>query len=130
MEKMLVMLPITILATSLIAFAAEKKTRTELRPTQKLMQERAAWMVAMTDNLAAKKFEVVAKDAASLAAQTKKVGKNHPSPDGKELTLAIAAFAGDVSAAAAKKDGDTVKTKLGEIKGKCGECHTKFRDKK
>ena len=94
------------------------------------MQARAAWMGAMTENLAAKKFEAVAKDATELAAQTKKGGESNPNPLGKELTLAIASLAGDVSAAAAKQDGDTVKAKLGEIKGKCGECHTKIRDKK
>jgi hypothetical protein len=129
MKKIFVMLSIALFAASAFAFAADN-AKQELRPAQKVMQARAVWMVAMTENLAAKKFEAVAKDATELAAQTKKGGENNPNPLGKELTLAIAAFAGDISAAAAKKDGETVKAKLSEIKGKCGECHAKFRDKK
>ncbi|MBA4423237.1 MAG: hypothetical protein C0390_09090 [Syntrophus sp. (in: bacteria)] len=129
MKKIFAMLFISVFAVSVFAFAAEQ-VQPELRPAQKLMQARAAWMTAMTENLAAKKFEAVAKDATELAAQTKKVGENHPNPLGKELTLAVSSLAGDVSAAAAKKDGDTVKARLGEIKGKCGECHAKIRDKK
>jgi cytochrome c556 len=43
------------------------------------------------------------------------------------LTPAVASLAGDP---AAKKDGDAVKTKLGEIKGRCGECHANIREKK
>jgi cytochrome c556 len=58
------------------------------------------------------------------------MNKNRPTPLGKELTLAISSFAKDISVAAAKKDGDTIKVKLGEIKGRCGECHAKIRDKK
>ena len=129
MKKIFVVLSIAIFAASVFAFAADQAAP-ELRPAQKVMQARAAWMGAMTENLAAKKFEAVAKDATELAAQTKKGGESNPNPLGKELTLAIASLAGDVSAAAAKQDGDTVKAKLGEIKGKCGECHTKIRDKK
>ena len=87
-------------------------------------------MTAMNKNLTANNFEAVGKDAAELAAQTKKVGEGHPNPVGKELTLAIASFAEEIAAAAAKKDGNTVKAKLGDIKGKCSECHAKLRDKK
>lgn len=129
MKKSFVMLSLAIFVISVFAFAAEKE-KTELRPTQKLMQARAAWMTAMTENLAAKKFEAIAKDATELAAQTKKVGENHPNPLGKELTLAVSSIAGEISSAAAKKYSDTVKAKLVEIKGKCGECHAKIRDKK
>ena len=129
MKKTFAMLFIAIFGISVFAFAAEK-AQPELRPAQKLMQARAAWMIAMMENLAAKKYEAVAKDATELAAQTKKVGENHPNPLGKELTLAVSSLAGDISTAAAQKDGDTVKAKLGDIKGKCGECHAKIRDKK
>jgi hypothetical protein len=129
MKKIFAMLFIAVFGISVFAFAAEK-AQPELRPAQKLMQARAAWMTAMSENLATKKYEAVAKDASELAAQTKKVGENHPNPLGKELTLAVSSLAGDISAAAAKKDGDTVKAKLGDIKGKCGECHAKIRDKK
>jgi cytochrome c556 len=94
------------------------------------MQARVAWLTAINENLGTKKFEAITKDAEELAAQTKKVGENIPNPLGKELTLTISSFAKDISAAAAKQDGDTIKVNLGEIKGKCGECHAKIRDKK
>jgi len=84
----------------------------------------------MHENLGANKFEAITKDADELAAQTRKASENIPNPLGKELTLAISSLANDVSVAAAKKNGETVKVKLGEIKGKCGECHAKIRDKK
>jgi cytochrome c556 len=94
------------------------------------MQARAAWLTSINKNLSANNFEAVAKDANELSAQTKKVGENITNPLGKELTLAISSFAQDVSAAAAQQDAETIKTKLGEIKGKCNECHVKIRDKK
>jgi len=129
MKKIIALLSVAIFATAVLVFAAGDD-KPELRPAQKLMQARVAWLTAMSENLDAKKFEAVTKDADDLAAQTKKVGENLPNPLGKELTLAISSFAKDVSAAAAKQDGDTIKVKLGEIKGKCGECHAKIRDKK
>lgn len=129
MKKLALVLCLVLVITTALAIAAEKG-KPELRPSQKLMQARAAWMAAMSANLAAKQFAVVAKDAMELAAQTKKVGEGHPDPLGKELTVAIAALAGEISAAAARQDGDTVKAKLGEIKAKCGACHAQLRDKK
>lgn len=127
MNKIIALLSVAIFATALFAFAADE-TRPELRPTQKIMQARAAWLTAMGENLGAKKFEAVARDAGELAAQTKKVGENIANPLGKELNLAISSLAGDISSAAARQDGDRVKAKLGEIKAKCGECHAKIRD--
>ena len=129
MKKIIVLLSIAIFAITIFAFAAED-TKPELRPARKVMQARVAWLAAINKNLGAKNFEAVAKDANELSAQTQKVGENIPNPLGKEITLAISTLAKDVSAAAAKKNGDVVKVKLGEIKAKCGECHVKIRDKK
>ena len=129
MKKIIALLSVAIFATASFAFAAGD-AKPELRPAQKLMQARAAWLTAMNENLVASKFEAITKDADELVAQTNKVGENIPNPLGKELTLAISSLAKDISVAAAKKNGETVKIKLGEIKGKCGECHAKIRDKK
>jgi len=129
MKKIIALLSVAIFTVAIFAFAAED-TKPELRPAQKIMQARVAWLTAINENLGAKKFEAITRDADELAAQTKKVGENIPNPLGKELTLAISSFAKDISVAAAKQNGDTIKIKLGEIKGKCGECHTKIRDKK
>jgi cytochrome c556 len=129
MKKIIVLLSIAIFAITIFAFAAED-TKPELRPARKVMQARVAWLAAINKNLGAKNFEAVAKDANELSAQTKRVGENLTNPLGKELDLAISLLAKDVSAAAAKKNGDVVKVKLGEIKAKCGECHAKIRDKK
>lgn len=125
MKKSFVLMILVVFTVSVLAFAAE-----ELRPSQKVMQARLGWMTAMKENLGTKKFEAVTQAAGDLAAQTKKIGESLPNPLAKELTLAISSLAQDLSAAAAKQDGDTVKTKLGEIKGKCDECHGKIRDKK
>ena len=129
MKKIIALLSVAIFAAAFFAFAAED-TKPELRPAQKVMQARVAWLAAINKNLGAKNFEAVAKDANELSAQTKRVGENLTNPLGKELDLAISLLAKDVSAAAAKKNGDVVKVKLGEIKAKCGECHAKIRDKK
>jgi cytochrome c556 len=129
MKKIIVLLSIAIFAITIFAFAAED-TKPELRPARKVMQARVAWLAAINKNLGAKNFEAVAKDANELSAQTKRVGENLTNPLGKELDLAISLLAKDVSAAAAKKNSDVVKVKLGEIKAKCGECHAKIRDKK
>jgi cytochrome c556 len=129
MKKIIALLSVAIFATAIFAFAAGD-AKQELRPAQKLMQARVAWMSAMSENLGAKNFEAVTKDADALAAQTEKVGEKLANPLGKELTLAISSLAKEISIAAAAKDGDTIKVKLGEIKGKCGECHAKIRDKK
>jgi len=129
MKKIIALISVVLFTIAILAFAAED-TKPELRPAQKLMQARAAWLGEINKNLGNNNFDAIAKDANELSAQTKKVGENHPNPLGKELTLAISSLAMDVSAAAAKGDADTIKTKLGEIKGKCGECHAKIRDKK
>jgi len=129
MKKIIVMLTVTVFCVAVFAFAVAE-TKPELRPAQKVMQARAAWLAAIGKNLDAGNFTAVAKDAGELAAQTKKIGDSHPNPLGKELTLAISSLAGEISAAAAAKDGATVKAKLGAIKGKCGDCHAKIRDKK
>ena len=65
-----------------------------------------------------------------LAAILSATGEKNPNPLAKEITLAISMYAQEASATAAKHDAETVKAKLGAIKGKCGECHTKIRDKK
>jgi hypothetical protein len=129
MKKIMALLFVAIFATAVFAFAADD-AKPELRPAQKVMQARAAWVAAINKNLGAKMFEAVAKDAGELAAQTRKTGENIPNPLGKEITLAIASLATDLSAAAGRQDGDTAKAKLGEIQAKCGECHAKIRDKK
>lgn len=129
MKKIFAMLSVLIIATAVFAYAANE-VKPELRPAQKLMQARATWMSEISKNLGNNNFEAIVNDAKELSAQTKKVGENNPNPLGKELPLAISSLAMDVSSAAAKKDAETVKTKLGEIKGKCGECHAKIRDKK
>jgi hypothetical protein len=128
-KKKLVWISLAVIAAAVLTLVSENMAQ-ELRPTQKIMQARAAWMGSMIENLGKNKFDVVARDAGELAAQTQKAGENHPNPLGKELTLAIASLAGEISTAAAKQDGETVKAKLEAIKGNCGECHAKIRDKK
>ncbi|PKN76861.1 MAG: hypothetical protein CVU52_02980 [Deltaproteobacteria bacterium HGW-Deltaproteobacteria-10] len=129
MKKIILILSVTILAITVLAFAAEDK-KTELRPAQKIMQARAAGLTAMNKNLGAGKLEAIVKDADDLAAETMKNGEKLSNPLAKEITLAISMYAKEASAAAAKRDAATVKARLGEIKGKCGECHVKIRDKK
>jgi hypothetical protein len=79
MKKIIALLSVAIFATAVFAFAAGD-AKPELRPAQKIMQARVAWLTAINENLGAKKFEAVTKDAGELAAQTKKVGKNLPNP--------------------------------------------------
>jgi len=129
MKKITTLLFFLIFVTALLAFAADD-AKTELRPSQKIMQARKALIASINENLGVKKFDLIAKDAEALADQTKKTGENNPNPLGKELTLAISSLAKDISVAAAKQDGDRIKAKIGEIMAKCGECHTKIRDKK
>jgi hypothetical protein len=129
MKKTIAVVSLVFFVIAVFAFAADD-AKEELRPSQKVMRARQAWLTAISENLGAKNFEAVAKDADQLAAQTKKVGENLPNPLAKELTLAISLLANNISAAANKKDGETISAKLGEIKGKCGECHAKIRDKK
>jgi cytochrome c556 len=128
LKKIIVLLSLALFASAILSFAADDAKK-ELRPAQKLMQARKAWLTAINENLRAKNFVDVAKDADALAAQAKKVSESLTNPLAKELDTAVASLAMDVSAAAANQDSDTVKAKLGTIKDKCGECHDKIRDK-
>lgn len=154
MKRMIAFLTISIFAAAVMVFAAGE-SKPPLRPSQVLMQARAAWMAAMNKNLGdtklpegkgqkgqadtkadtdknagAKKFEAIAGDATAMAAEAQKTGNGLANPVAKEITLSLAALARELSTAASKKDGDLVKIKLGEIKAKCSECHAKIRDKK
>ena len=129
MKKIILLLTVAVFAIAALAFAVEDK-KPELRPAQQVMQARAGWLKAINKNLGAGDFAAVVKDANELAAQTKKVGDGLPNPLAKDITLAISMLAQDASAAAVKKDADTVKAKMGAIKAKCDECHVKIRDKK
>ena len=129
MKKIIVFLSVSIFAIAVLAFADETGKK-ELSPAQKLMQERAAQLTAMNKALGAGDFKAVAKNADELAAESKMTGEKLPSPLAKDITLAMSALAKDASAEAAKDDVAGVKTKLEGIKGKCGECHVKIRDKK
>jgi cytochrome c556 len=133
MKKIFALLSVAIFAAASFAFAdshMKPEAKPELRPLQKIMQARAGWVKAMGENLAAKKFEDVAKDAEALSAQAKKVGEGAPNPLAKEFHLAVSGLAKATAEAATKKDEAGVKTKLGELKAKCAECHAKIRDKK
>lgn len=129
MKKIVALLVATILSMASLAFS-ETASAPELRPLQKIMRERAGWMKTMNENLVAKKFDMITKDADALAAQAKKVGEGAPNPLAKELHLAVSKLAGEVSTAAAKGDAEAVKNKLADVKAKCAECHAKIRDKK
>jgi cytochrome c556 len=129
MKKIFALLSVLIIATAVFAYAASD-AKPELRPSQKLMQARAAAMAEMNKNLGGGNFEAVANAAKDLSAETKTSGGNNPNPLGKEITLAISSLAAEISSAAAKKDAGAVTAKLGEVKAKCGECHAKIRDKK
>ena len=128
MKKIIVFLSVAIFAIVALAFAAET-VKKELNPAQKIMQARAAQLTVMYKALGAGDFKAVAKNADELAAESKMTGEKLPSPLAKDITLAMSALAKDASAEAAKDDVAGVKTKLEGIKGKCGECHVKIRDK-
>ncbi len=128
MKKFMVLLSIVIFLSAVLAYAADDK-KPELRPAQKIMQARAASLTAMNKNLETKNFKAIIKDADEMAAETTKTAGKLDNPLAKQITLDSAALAKDTSKAAAKGDAQTVKTKLGEIGAKCGECHVKIRDK-
>jgi hypothetical protein len=128
MKKYIAFLFIAIFISAVMAYAAEEKKQ-ELRPAQKIMQARATWPTAMNKNLEAKNFKAIIKDADDMAAEAVKTAGKLDNPLAKQITMDSAALAKDVSKAAAIGDVQTVKTKLGEIKAKCGECHVKIRDK-
>jgi cytochrome c556 len=126
-----------LLAASLFCIAAGAQAESgqptisaELRPMQKAMQARAAWLKDMNANLAAMNYAEVGKDATALAAQTDSIGKTLPNPLAKDLTMNISSAATAAAAAAGKQDGAAVKIKLAEIKASCDQCHAKIRDKK
>jgi cytochrome c556 len=123
MKKVVILLSLLILTAATFAGAAE------LRPSQKIMQARAGWMKAMSENVGANKLADVAKDAQELAGQTEKVAANLKD-ERKDLTLKVSSLAKATAEAATKGDAAAVKTKLGEIKGTCATCHEKYRDKK
>jgi len=125
----LVSLLVLVLGVTVISFAADEN-KPDLRPTQKIMQARLAWLTAMNKNLDGNRLDLIRKDAKDLEEQTRKVSEGLPNPLAKELTLAISTLAKDLSLAAEGNDSATIKRKLGEIKGKCDECHAKIRDKK
>ncbi|MDK9716584.1 MAG: hypothetical protein OEL57_01600 [Trichlorobacter sp.] len=127
MKKIIALL--AVVAAASVVYASEP-AKPELRPAQKAMQARAGWMKAMGENLAAKKFEDIAKDGEALAGQTRKIGESHPNPLAKELTLKVSGLAKATAEAAGKQDEVGVKTRLGEIKATCAECHVRIRDKK
>lgn len=128
MKKFIVFLSIAIFISAALGYAAEDKKQ-DLSPVQKIMQARVAWLTAMNKNLEAKNFKAIMKDADEMAAEGIKTAGKLDNPLAKQITMDAAALAKDVSKAAAKGDAQTIKTKLGEIKAKCGECHVKIRDK-
>jgi cytochrome c556 len=128
MKKFIVLLSIAIFISAVLAYAADDK-KPELRPAQKIMQARAESLTAINKNLEAKNLKAIIKDADEMAAEAVKTAGKLDNPLAKKITLASAVLAKDISKAAAKGDAQTVKTKLGEIEAKCGECHAKIRDK-
>ena len=128
MKNIIVFLSIAIFISVALAYAAEDKKQ-ELSPAQKIMQARVVWLTAMNKNLEAKNFKAIMKDADEMAAEGITTAGKLDNPLAKQITMDSAALAKDVSKAAAKGDADTIKTKLGEIKAKCGECHVTIRDK-
>ena len=130
MKKMMILLAVFAGVGAVFSMDTAYSSEPELRPAQKLMQARKAWRDNMDKNLAAGKLADVARDAEALAAQTRMVGEGLTNPLAKELTLRLTKLSEEIVAAAAKQDGETVKAKIGEIKGTCSECHKKIRDKK
>ena len=53
MKKIIALLSVAIFAMAVFAFAAEE-TKPELRPAQKIMQARVAWLTAMSETLTQK----------------------------------------------------------------------------
>ncbi len=129
MKKTVLFFVLVIFAVTALAFAAEKDKQ-PLRPAQKIMQDRAALLKGMNKSLAEGKFDAIAQNATTLAAESKATAGKLPSPLAKEITLALASLAKEAADAATAKDAGAVKTKIGAIKGKCDECHVKIRDKK
>lgn len=98
----------------------------ELRPSQKIMRARAAWMKAMTQNLADKKYAEVAKDAGELSAQAGTVAAG-ASGEPKELHQRVSDLSASLALAAGKMDDAGAAARMADIKATCTECHTKYR---
>ena len=133
MKKMVYSL-LAICLLCVVGFAgvqfSQATSETELRPLQKAMQARAAWVKAITANLDTMKYAEVKKDATDLASQANSMGEKNPNPLAKELTMKLSTQATALADAAGKKDDATAKITLVEVKATCGECHVKIRDKK
>jgi len=110
------------------AFAAEE-ARPEVKPITKLMLARLGWIQSISRDIAYSNYDGIAKVAAELAAQTKKVGDAAPAAFNKEKNLAVSGLALAMADAAGKKDGITVSSRFGEILGTCNSCHARLRDK-
>ena len=133
MKKFILAASITIIAAGGMAFAdstTKTEAKGELRPTQKIMQARNAWMKSMNDNYNSGNIGAITQDAQALGAQTKQVAQKLTNAEAKEYTLAISALTKDLVANIAKKDNAATLVSLREIKNKCGSCHLVFRDKK
>lgn len=126
MKKFIIPIVLTVFAVATLVFVGAEAVE-ELRPSQKIMRARSTLLGLLNKKLAAKRFQMISKNANELAMETKKTSKNLDNPEAKEITLAISSLAEDVYRASLTSDESTIKTKLGEIKGKCQECHIKFR---
>lgn len=113
-----------------VSITETRAAEPELRPSQKAMQARAAWLKSMSENLAAKKFDAVKTDALALAGQTGAAAQKLDNPLARELTLKVSSLANAAAAAADAKNEAALAKGLGDIKAACGECHAKIRDKK
>ena len=121
MKKFVLLLSLATVGLTTLATA-----QSELRPIQKAMQARAAWMKAMNQNLAASQLAEVGKDATELAAQAAKAA-GVAEGERKILTQKVSDLAKEAAEAAEKGDAAIVKAKLGDIKATCADCHDKFR---
>ncbi len=117
--------PITLILAGLATLAS---AQSEARPLQKLMQARAGWVKAMSQNLASKNLPEVAKDAEELSKQATKVAGGVEG-ERKVFNQKVSDLAKAVADAAAGGDEAVIKARLGEFKATCADCHAKFRDK-
>ncbi len=116
------------LSLALAGLATLATAQAELRPLQKLMQARAGWMKAMSQNLASKNLAEVTKDAEELSKQAAKVADGVEG-ERKVFNQKVSDLAKAVGEAAAGGDEVVIKARLGELKATCADCHAKFRDK-
>ena len=116
------------LSLALAGLATLATAQAELRPLQKLMQARAGWMKAMSQNLASKNLAEVTKDAEELSKQAAKVAEGGEG-ERKVFNQRVSDLAKAVADAASGGDEVVIKTRLGELKATCADCHAKFRDK-